>query len=465
MRRDLVLGGWRDLGTVGLVAGLCGAYAAVLVTASSLLQALADASGGGAAGVLLAVVATVFVLVAVYVSAVVIVNAVDTVVAGRLRQVALLRLLGARGRALRGSVMRASGVVGTVGAALGAVLGVAATDAFRVVLVARGTLPRADYPVTSPWVLAPVAVVGVTALAAGWVGSRGVLRVSPAQAMSSAEAAAPPTSVSGRWRLLVTALLGVGGALLLALSAAVAEGGSAAGFLLAFAGSASAGTGLLVGARFVIPALVVAAGRILGGSPPSRIARRTAVADRLRTTRSTMGLVIGVTLVTTFASGVRALQTAVHSWSDLGAGQRAQAEAVLTTTTVILVAIVVISSVISAVGFVSTMSLTVIQRRREIGLLRALGFTARQVRSMVARESAALAGTAVAFGLVLGVLFGSLGAQSLVGGQTDGFVWGLPWPVLGAVAAAALGLVLVAALPPSRRAVSVAPVDALRVER
>ncbi len=111
------------------------------------------------------------------------------------------------------------------------------------------------------------------------------------------------------------------------------------------------------------------------------------------------------------------------------------------------------------------MSLTVIQRRREIGLLRALGFRADEVRSMVARESAALAGTAVAFGLVLGVLFGSVGAQSLVGGQTDGFVWGLPWPVLGSVAAAALVLVLLAALPPAHRAVAVAPVEALRVDR
>ena len=464
MRRGLVLGSWRDLGTVGLVAGLCGAYAGVLVTASSLMQALAT-QGGGAAGILLAVVSTVFILIALYVSAVVIVNAVDTVVAGRLRQVALLRLLGARSAALRASVMRLSGVVGTAGAAVGAALGVAATDVFRVVLVERGTLPGGDYPVTSTYVLAPVAVVGVTALLAGWVGSRAVLRVSPAQALSTAEATPASTSRVRAWRVVVSLVLIGGGALTLLASALVAEGGSVAGFLLAFVGAASTGTGLLVGARMVIPRLVVAASVVLGRSPASRIARRNAVADRLRTTRSTMGLVIGVTLVTTFASGMRALEDSVHSWGGLGADQQARAEAVLTTTTVILIAIVVISSLISAVGFVSTMSLTVIQRRREIGLLRALGFTAAQVRSMVARESAALAGTAVAFGLVLGVLFGSVGAQSLVGGQTEGFVWGLPWPVLGSVAGAALVLVLLAALPPAHRAVAVAPVDALRVDR
>ena len=227
MRRSLVLGSRRELGTVGLVAGLCGAYAGVLVTTSSLLAALSD--GGGAAGILLGVVATVFILIAVYVSAVVIVNAVDTVVAGRLRQVALLRLLGARARTLRGSVMRASGAVGTVGSAAGALLGVAATDGFRVVLVARGTLPTADYPVTSVYVLAPVAVVGVTALLAGWVGSRAVLRVSPAQALSTAEAAAPSSARVRSWRVVVSLVLVGGGALTLVAAAVVAEGAASPG--------------------------------------------------------------------------------------------------------------------------------------------------------------------------------------------------------------------------------------------
>ena len=118
---------------------------------------------------------------------------------------------------------------------------------------------------------------------------------------------------------------------------------------------------------------------------------------------------------------------------------------------------------ISAVGFVSTMSLTVIQRHREIGLLRTLGLTRRQVRRMITLEAAALSGTAVVFGLALGVVFGSFGAQSLVGSMTDGFVWGLPWSILGAIAAAGLALVLVSARPPARRAIRISPIEALRV--
>jgi putative ABC transport system permease protein len=217
-----------------------------------------------------------------------------------------------------------------------------------------------------------------------------------------------------------------------------------------------------VGARFVIPGLVGAASRLLGTGPIARVAGRNAVLDPLRTTRSTMGLVIGVTLVTTFASGLRALQQSVGSW-DLSPPDEQQAHQILSTTTAIMVAIVVISAVISAIGFVSTMSLTVIQRRREIGLLRTLGLTRRQVRRMVTFEAAALSGTAVALGITLGLVFGSVGAQSLVGSRTSGFVWGLPWNLLAVIATAGVLLVIAAARPPARRAIRVSPIEAMQV--
>jgi putative ABC transport system permease protein len=235
------------------------------------------------------------------------------------------------------------------------------------------------------------------------------------------------------------------------------------GFLVAFMGSATAGTGLLVGARFVIPGLVRAVTRLLGRGPVARVAGRNAVLDPLRTTRSTMGLVVGVALVTTFASGLQALQLSVDSWEGLSASQEEQTRQLLSTTTAIMIAIVVISSVISAVGFVSTMSLTVIQRRREIGLLRTLGLTRRQVRRMITLEAAALSGTAVAFGMAVGLVFGSVGAQSIVGSMTPGFVWGLPWSIFAMIGGAGVLLVLVSARPPARRAIRVSPIEALRV--
>ena len=253
-----------------------------------------------------------------------------------------------------------------------------------------------------------------------------------------------------------------GGAALLALAMAVAEGGTEVGFLVAFAGSVVAGTGLLVGARFVIPWLVGSVSRLLGTGPVARVAGRNAVLDPLRTTRSTMGLVVGVTLVTTFASGLRALQQSVGSW-DLSAAQEVQTHQILSTTTAVMIAIVVISAVISAVGFVSTMSLTVIQRRREIGLLRTLGLTRRQVRRMITLEAAALSGTAVAFGIALGLVFGSVGSQSLVGVDDRRVRVG---PAVGHPRRDRGGgvlLVLASARPPARRAIRVSPIEALRV--
>ena len=449
-RRGLVLGSPRELGTVGLVSGLCGAYAAVLIMTSVFLGTASEESGEAVAA-LLGVVASVFIGIAVYVAAIVIVNAVDTVLAGRLSQIALLRLLGARGRSLRSAVVRGATLTGAVGAVAGNAVGTVAADVFRIVLVARGTMPDIGYPLASPLLCLPVATMAPACAAAGWIGSRRILRVSPAAALSDswvAPALPRRTSVA---RVVLAGLMVGGGAALLALAMLTAEGGTEAGFVVAFAGSVTAGTGLLVGARFVIPGLVRAVSRLLGTSPVARVAGRNAVLDPLRTTRSTVGLVVGVTLVTTFASGLRALQRSVGSW-DLSAAEEEQMHQILSTTTAIMVAIVVISAVISAVGFVSTMSLTVIQRRREIGLLRSLGLTRQQVRRMITLEAAALSGTAVAFGIALGVVFGSIGAQSLVGGMTDGFVWGLPWSILAVIAVAGLLLVLASAgRPPTER--------------
>jgi len=463
-RSDLVLGARRELGTVALVAGLCGFYASALLVASDILRVNSRAAGDiSAVGVVLGVVSSVFIAVAVYVAAVVIVNGVDTVIAGRLRQIALLRLLGADARSLRRSVVRGTTVVASTGVAVGVLTGVLAGDVTRVVLVARDRLPDGDYPWFPLLALPAALVVALAAAGAAWVGSRAVLRATPAQALSTASVPAPDSPRTSRLRRVVTAALVGSGALILVGAAALGEAANAVGFLVAALGAMVSGTGVLVGARLVVPRLVSVSSRLLGTDPPSKVAARNAVRDPGRTTRSTMGLVIGVTLVTTFAAGFAALRTAAGTW-DQTAAQAAQTDDILRNISVIMICLVVVSSAIAAVGFVSTMSLGVIQRTREIGLLRALGFTSRQVRTMITKESVALSATAVTFGIGLGLFYGALGAQSLVGFQTDGFVWGVPGLVLAAIAAAGVLLVLAASWVPSSRAVAIAPVDALRAD-
>ena len=462
-RSDLVLGSRREVGTVGLVAGMCGFYASALLIGSDLLTVDARAAGGeSAVGILLGAVAAVFIAVAVYVAAVVIANGVDTVVAGRLRQIAVLRLLGADARSLRGAVVRGATLVAAGGAVTGVLAGTLVGDLTRSVLVGRGSLRDAGYTWFPVLAVPAAGVIIVAAAAASWAGSRTVLSATPAQALLGAAVPMPQTrAVGARRRVAAFGLIGCGGLVLLG-AAALGEQGGAAGFLLAAFGAMVSGTGILLGARLVVPALVALASRLLGTDPPSKVAARNAVREPGRTTRSTMGLVIGVTLVTTFAAGFAALRTAAHSWDHLTAAQAAQTDQVLRNVSVIMICVVIVSSAIAAVGFVSTMSLGVIQRTREIGLLRALGFTAGQVRTMITKESVALSATAVTFGMALGLAYGALGAQALVGVQTDGFVWGVPGLVLAGIAVAGVLLVLAASWVPSSRAVAVAPVEALR---
>ncbi|HYJ70680.1 MAG TPA: FtsX-like permease family protein [Nocardioidaceae bacterium] len=463
-RSDLVLGSKREVGTVGLVAGMAGFYASALLLCSDLLAVDAEHAGGSSSvGVLLGAVASVFIAIAVYVAAVVIANGVDTVVAGRLRQIAVLRLLGADAGSLRRAVVRGATIVAACGAVAGVLIGALVSDVTRAVLVARGSLRTGDYTWFPVLALPSAVVITLAAASAAWVGSRVVLRATPAQALLGATVPAPDTQRMGRLRRLATVGLIGSGALVLALAAALGESGTAVGFLVAVLGAMLSGTGILVGARLVVPTVVALASRLLGSDPASRVAARNAVREPGRTTRSTMGLVIGVTLVTTFAAGFAAMRASTYDWGQTAA-QAAQTDEILRNVSVVMVCVVVVSSAIAAVGFVSTMSLAVIQRTREIGLLRALGFTAGQVRTMITKESVALSATAIASGMVLGLLYGALGAQSLIGFRNDGFVWGLPGWVLGGVAVAGVGLVLAASWVPSSRAVAVAPVDALRAE-
>lgn len=450
----LTVGSLRELSAIGIVCGLSAMYSTTLVCASSILSTVAK-NDGGSVGLLLDIVAGVFIMIALFVAAVVISNGVDTVIAGRRRELGLLRLVGASSRQLRTSLVSAVAKVAALGAVAGVVLGVGGSWVLRAVLVRRGTLPRVHYDVLPPLVLVGAVAVVATAVAATHIGSRAAL---------SSVSAVRSTRTARSWLRDIVAAIGIGGgAVLLVAACYLGEDASTAGFAVAFFGSAVLAVGIMLGAGRIVPGLVAAAGRLTGGSPPAVIARKNAVSDPQRTTRSTIGLMIGVTLVTTIAGGMKALTESVHSWEGMSPDQVRQTEQVLSVTSTVLIAMIAISAVIAAVGFVSTMSLTVIGRTREIGMLRAMGFTAKQIRSMITLESVALSGTAVLFGLLLGIALGAVGAQSLIGSMTDGFAIGLPLPALAAIVACTLVLVAVASLPPSRRAVSVAPVDALAV--
>jgi putative ABC transport system permease protein len=217
----------------------------------------------------------------------------------------------------------------------------------------------------------------------------------------------------------------------------------------------------------IMPPALRLVGRMFAGSATGRLAAENAVRYPERSARTTIGLVIGVTLVTTFG-------VAMASYAEIiRAAQEAQPEVyqgieeMLNATVAVFSVLIGFSALIAAVGMANNLSLSVLQRTRELGLLRALGFTARQIRGMILGESAQLTITAVAVGLLLGAFYGWAGAQSLLGsinGSPGLVLPGVPWLLLGVIAVAAALLTWTASLAPSRRATRVSPVAALAVD-
>ncbi|NII52457.1 FtsX-like permease family protein [Frigoribacterium endophyticum] len=450
-----------------LVTTLATTFGVALVGATRVLdQALrADPVAGDSAtvGQMLGVVAVVVIGIALYVGAVVTANTFATIVAGRTSTIALMRLLGSSSRQQRRAVAGEGLVVGLVGAALGAVLGSVLVVVAVAVLVGRGTLPDLPYSVVSATALAPAVVVVATTLAAAWVGSRKVLAVTPLQAIGTAQESPAHEAPRRVLRTVVSAALVVGGGALLA--AGVVTGlADATGVVVAFLGGVVSFTGVVVGAHLVMPLALRSVGRLAGGGAVARLAAENAVRHPERSTRATVGIVIGVTLVSTLAVALGTLRAFIESMTAADPEYFAELDALFSTTLLVVTALVGFSALIAAVGLVNDVSLSVLQRRRELGLLRTLGATARQVRLMVLLEAAQMTVAAVLLGLLLGVVYGWAGAQSLLGSAAGELV--VPQVPVGLVVAlvvAAAALALVSSAVPARRATSVPPVVATAV--
>jgi putative ABC transport system permease protein len=444
-----------------LVTALSAAFGAGLIQATGFVNDLyRDEESSSTTQLALVAVAMVFILLALYVASIVTANTFGTIIAGRARTVALLRLVGASARTLRRDVAREGLVVGLVGALAGALGGVALSHGALAWGVATGVMPEAAYRWVDPLVLLPVVLVVLTTWIASHVGSKAVLSVTPVQATGAAQERSHEDSVRRPVRTVVAILLIVGGGALLALGVLLGLV-SPFGIVVAFFGGVASFTGVVVGAHWILPGVLRLVGRALGRSAPATLAAANAVRYPERSTRSTVGLVIGVTLVTTFAVAMATYQTVLL---DVFGGE--DVEGVLAVTVGVLSALIGFSGVIAAVGMVNNLSLSVLQRTRELGLLRALGFTARQVRGMILAESAQMSVASVGLGLALGVLYGWAAAQSLLGSLSGtGLVWPtMPWVLLAVLVFGAALLAGLAAVTPSRRATAVSPVAALAVD-
>ena len=121
----------------------------------------------------------------------------------------------------------------------------------------------------------------------------------------------------------------------------------------------------------------------------------------------------------------------------------------------------IIAVIVAALGIVNTLTMGVLERVRELGVLRAIGMSRRQAFRMVVVEAWVLGIVGVVLGAVVGI---GVGVVMLAMGGTLAPIAGLP--VLPIEVAAVLGLVLpiVAAIYPSRMAARVSIVQALQFE-
>lgn len=462
-----------------LVAALSSAFGVALVGGVNVLGAYIGASQMGEHGsvqIALAVVAGIFFAVAVYVGAIVTTNTFATVIAGRTRTIALLRLIGSSSRAQRRSVASEGLAVGLIGALVGGAAAATLALLGVRVLVAVGALPEASYPVLSLSMVPPVVVVVLTTWLASWMGSRRVLTVTPVEALGAAQER-PAQAVRTGGRLAGSLLLLVPGVallvlgLLLGLGVFVRAGGlladlSSYGVLVAMVGGILSFTGIVLAAPFFLPTVLRLVGLAFGRGAAGRLAAANAVRNPERSSRTAIGLVIGVTLITMFVVAASSWLQQIQEAAAKQPGIYEGADSVIGGTLAVFTVLVGFSAVIAACGVVNSLSVSVLQRRRELGLLRALGFSAAQIRRMILAESAQLVVASVVTGLVLGTAYGWIGAQSLLGMIPGGGLLApaLPWPFLTAIALAAAALAVVAALAPTRRATRVSPVEALAVE-
>jgi putative ABC transport system permease protein len=124
-------------------------------------------------------------------------------------------------------------------------------------------------------------------------------------------------------------------------------------------------------------------------------------------------------------------------------------------------ALLSLSVIVALLGIVNTLALSVHERTRELGLLRAVGMSRRQVRRMVRAESVITAAIGAVLGIVLGIAFAAIVSRPLA---DEGFVFDLPVGTLIVVVVLAAVAGVLAAIQPARRASKVDVLKAVTTE-
>ncbi len=138
---------------------------------------------------------------------------------------------------------------------------------------------------------------------------------------------------------------------------------------------------------------------------------------------------------------------------------RAEFESQLDSLLIVINVFLVLAIVIALLGITNTMALSVLERTQEIGLMRAIGMTRRQTRSMVRLEAAVVSLFGALLGVVVGVGFGWLAVIAIPDSIIDRIA--IPAPTLAIYVVVATLAGLLAASLPARRAARLNVLDAI----
>ncbi|WIB26761.1 ABC transporter permease [Curtobacterium sp. MCSS17_015] len=447
------------------VAALSAGLGALMVTGSEAAQRIVElgARTGESATVamILPVVAWVFIAIALYVSAVVASNTCATVIAGQTRSLALQRVLGATGAQLRRQITSAGLVSGAVGSLIGVVAGTVVANVALAIAAAASVLPPLGWFL--PPASGPIAVlVAVITTIAFRIGSRDVLSIPPLRALDAAVEPVPGATRTTT-RNAVAAVFFLAGAAGIGV-AFVLGATTVNALLLAVASGALSFTGVVIASPVLLPAVLRLVASASAQSIIASMAARNSLRAPKRTARATVGLVIAVTLMSTFSVGFATYATMLQRQAAGDPVYYRGIQAQFDQLAVMFAGLVGAAGVIAAAGVVAVTALTIAQRSRELGLLRVVGATAQQIRSLVLVETAMTIAIAVVLGVVLGTAYGWAGAYTLLGATNGAVLVGptVPAWLIVVVLTGAVCTGLAAALGPAAQAVRGTPVTALR---
>lgn len=264
------------------------------------------------------VVIGAFVLVALATAGVVVANTFSVTIAQRIRDLALLRTLGATGRQVAATVLRESLRVGIIGSLAGIALGYGIVQTALALAAVTGWVPQLVVaPFSVPALIVPLIAGLVITLLASLAPLRRATSVTPLAALR-AEHAEPMRQRRLTASTILSLLALVGGGALLAAGVLIARNpnlDNLAGFAVlgATAGGAISLVGILLGLRAVVAPLMGVVGRIAApiGRMPARIAAANARRNPGRSAATVAALVIGTTLMATMAVGASTAQTSL----------------------------------------------------------------------------------------------------------------------------------------------------------